>query len=254
MSQDVARLPKTTRAILHGIRQVFPLMGVTEHVGGRTSISEKKVKKGKADWATRKEVLGWLLDGDARTVVLPPDKAEAYTEELRKLLRKKSIPLPRFRKIIGKLRFASLCLPAGRALMSPLNRALRGDPKVIRCGRTTEVHESLGDWLQLIKDLSKRPTSVHELVAKSVDFYGYCDACNTGAGGVWLPLDSALEPFLWRVSWPPDIVRRLATYEGLSISDGECAGVVLQQLVLEQMVTDLRHKKAVAFCDNTPSV
>ncbi|KAL7536629.1 hypothetical protein ACHAWF_005521, partial [Thalassiosira exigua] len=183
--------------------------------------------------------------GEARTIELPADKPANYMAELRRLLRK---------KIVEKLWFAAICLPAGRTLMSPLNQAMKGDPKVINVGRNTEVHESLGDWLQLIKDLGKRPTSVHELVARTVDFYGYCDACNTGAGGVWLPLDSEVEPFLWRVRWPPDIVRRLAAYDGLSISDAECAGVVLQQLALEQVVGDLRHKKGVAFCDNTPSV
>ncbi|KAL7546450.1 hypothetical protein ACHAWF_009786 [Thalassiosira exigua] len=254
MSQDTERLPETTRAILHGIKQVFPAQDITNHAGGRMPVSEKKVKRGEADWTTTKEVLGWLLDGDKRTVVSPPDKAAAYTAELQKLLQKKSIPIARFRKIIGKLRFASLCLPAGRALISPLNRELWGNPKVIASGRKSEVHESLGDWLQLIKDLAKHPTSVHELVARAVDFYGYYDACNTGVGGVWLPLDSDVEPFLWQASWLPDIVRRLASYKGLSISDAECAGVVLQQLVLEQEVADLRHKKAVAFCDNTPSV
>ncbi|KAL7546950.1 hypothetical protein ACHAWF_011171 [Thalassiosira exigua] len=254
MTQDVGRIPQTTRAILHGIEQVFPAPEITGHAGGRPPVSEKKVKRGEADWLTSKELLGWLVDGDRRTVVLPPDKAEAYTAELRRLLQKKSIPVRRFRKIVGKLRFAALCLPSGRGLMTPLNNALRGDPRVIPSGKKSEVHESLGDWLQLIKSLAKRETSVHELVASSVDFYGYCDACNTGVGGVWLPLDSDLEPFVWRVAWPPDIVRRLSKYDGLSISDAECAGVLLQQMLLEQVAPDLKHKKIVSFCDNTPSV
>ena len=185
---------------------------------------------------------------------LPPDKANAYLMELRKLLRKKRIPIARFRKIVGKLCFAALCLPAGQSFMMPLNIAMRGEPKHIGNGAKSEVRESIGDWIQLIKELASRPTSVHELVAKTVDYYGYCYACNTGAGGVWLPLSSELDPFIWRVQWPPDIVRRLATWDGISISDAECAGVLLQQMVLEMQVTDLRHTKSVPFCNNTPAV
>ena len=68
---------------------------------------------------------------------------------------------------------------------------------------------------------------MHEVVATSVDYYGYCDACQTGAGGVWLPLESDLDPFVWRVKWPEDIVRKLVEYDGISISDAECASVLL---------------------------
>ena len=112
----------------------------------------------------------------------------------------------------------------------------------------------MGDWIQLIKELASRPTSNHELVAKTVDCYGYCGACNTGAGGVWLPLSSELDPFIWRVQWLPNIVRCLATWDNISISDTECASVLLQQMGLEIKVANLRHKKLVPFCDNMPVV
>ena len=180
-------------------------------MGGREPLSEKKIRKGDADWTTRKEVLGWLVDGDARTVELPADKAAAYEKELRALMRKKKVPIKRFREIVGKLRFAALCLPAGRSLMTPFNMALRGDPKEIGLGKKGELHDCLGDWLALIRSLAERPTSVHEVVSIGVDYYGYCDACITGAGGVWLPLNSSLDPFVWRVEWPPDIVKKLAS-------------------------------------------
>ena len=138
--------------------------------------------------------------------------------------------------------------------MTPLNMALRGEPRFIGSGKKSEVHESLGDWLKLIESLASRPTSVHELRAKVIDFYGYCDACNTGVGGVWLPLHSPLDAFVWRFKWPKDIAQKLSTYDGLSISEAEGAGVLLQQMVLESEVEDLQHKKALPFCDNTPAV
>lgn len=254
MCQDVSRIKHFTRAILHGIESVFPTQEITGHVNGRAPISEKKVDKGDADWTVVKEVLGWLIDGENRTIELPEAKAQAYLAELKKLRKKKSIPLKRFREIVGKLRFAAICLPAGKALMTPLNMALKGTPASIGNGKKSEVAESLGDWQKLIESLASRPTSVHELVAKSIDYYGYCDACNTGAGGVWLSLHSDLDPFIWRVPWPTDIAKRLAEYEDLSINDGEAAGVLLHQMALESDVEDLTHKKALPFCDNTSAV
>ena len=138
--------------------------------------------------------------------------------------------------------------------MTPLNMVMHDTTHNIRWGKKLEVHESLGDWLQLIKELGSRPTSVHKIVATSVDYYGYCNICQTGAGGVWLLLESDLDPFVWRVKWPEDIVHKLAGYDGISISDAECVGVLLQQMGLELEVVDLHHKKAVPFCKNTPAV
>ena len=131
---------------------MFPALNVMGHTGGREPVSKKKMLRGEVDWTPKKEVLGWLLNGDKRTVELPPDKSEAYAGEVKKLTRKIKVPLACFPKIVGKLRFAALCLPAGRALMTPLNMAMRGTPCYIGCGKKSEVHESLGDWLQLIKD------------------------------------------------------------------------------------------------------
>ncbi|KAL7543039.1 hypothetical protein ACHAXR_012341 [Thalassiosira sp. AJA248-18] len=254
MSQDMSRMAHLTRLILHGVEEVFPDQSVMGHKNGRHPMSEKKLLKGDADWEMRKEVLGWLVDGGLRTLEPPADKAAAYMAELTKMSRKARIPIKRFREIVGKLQFASICLPAGQAFMTALNMALKGDPKFVRNTKGSEVHESLGDWKQLIKELASRPTNVNEIIATLIDYYGYCDACNTGAGGVWLPLDTMLDAFIWRVPWPPDIIKKLQVYDGLYISDAESAGVLLQQMGLEVEVADLRHKKAVSFCDNTPAV
>ena len=47
--------------------------------------------------------MGWLLDRDKRTVELPLEKAEAYADEVKKLMGKNKIPLACFHKIVGKL-------------------------------------------------------------------------------------------------------------------------------------------------------
>ena len=49
-------------------------------------------------------------------------------------------------------------------------------------------------------------------------------------------------------------MHKSAAYDGISILDAECAGVLLQQMGLELEVADLHHKKDLPFCDNTPAV
>lgn len=113
--------------------------------------------------------------------------------------------------------------------MAPLNMVMQGSPKIIGARVKSEVWESLRDWIQLIKSLGAWPTSVHKLVATSMRSV--------------VPAHSDLDPFVWRVHWPPDFVNKLVTWDGLSISDIEYGGVVLQQVALKCEVSDLRHKK-----------
>ena len=112
--------------------------------------------------------------------------------------------------------------------MTPLNHTVWGEPQHITNIKGAEVNESLGNWLQLIKSLAARPTSVHKIVPQTVDFYGYCNTCNMGDGWAWLLMDSDLHPFIWRVLWPTNVVKKLQSYDGMLINNAECAEVLLQ--------------------------
>jgi hypothetical protein len=98
-------------------------------------VSEKKLRKGGARWDTTKEGLGYLLDGNARTVQLPPARVDVLLSELRSILRKRRIPLKRFRSIVGRLQHAARILPAARGFFAPLNNALHGLPPFVGLGR-----------------------------------------------------------------------------------------------------------------------
>ena len=64
MSQtiDPAQLLHFSRAFLNGTHNVFLLPQVSEH-NGKDQISKKKLESGEGQWAVRKEVLGWMVDG-----------------------------------------------------------------------------------------------------------------------------------------------------------------------------------------------
>jgi hypothetical protein len=250
-------LINTARAALHSIHGVFPPPNVSGHQGGKDPVSEKKLVKGDARWAASKEILGFLLNGKTRTVQLTDDKAKGMVAEIIRVLKKRKVPLKRFQKLLGKLQHAAGILPAAKSLFTPLNVSLRNDPKWISIPVDGDVRHALLDFKTLIKSLATRPTHVNELGFSNEDYVGYCDASAFGAGGVWFSGRLSLNPTVWRVQWPADITSNVISDTNplgtITNSDLEMAGVLVHQLVLEQMV-DMRHKRSIIHCDNSPSV
>jgi hypothetical protein len=88
--------------------------------GARDPISEKKLHKGDGRVDTTKEILGYMLDGIARTIQLPQDRADDLLKEVRALLKKKRVPLKRFRSIVGRLQHAARLLPVVKSSHSAI--------------------------------------------------------------------------------------------------------------------------------------
>jgi hypothetical protein len=251
-------LERTGRATLHAIHSIFPPPTAADAPGTKDPISEKKLKKGDAQWDTIKEILGYELNGIDRTIQLPKDKAQSLQKELRKVLRKQRIPFKRFRSLVGRLQHAARILPSAKAFFTPMNEALRGLPPFIGLSRHGDLRQALLDTGTMIQELARRPTHVSELVAQDFDYVGFCDASAFGAGGVWFSAIKAIPPTVWRVEFPPDITAQVVSDKNptgaLTNSDLEMAGVSLQFLALEQIAPDLRHAHVAIGCDNTPAV
>jgi hypothetical protein len=96
-------LRRISRAALHSIHATFPAPEVSGHTGGKDSISLKKLEKGDVCCAPTKKLLGFLVDGDRRTVQLPRAKADGITKDLKRILRKRTVAIKIFQKIFGKL-------------------------------------------------------------------------------------------------------------------------------------------------------
>jgi hypothetical protein len=129
-------------------------------------------------------------------------------------IQRKWITLSNFRSLMGKLQYASLAVPAGHSLLAPLHKLantvtrpwidLRHHPNII---------EALRDFKVLSKVIATRPTHVRELVPglPSYRYIGYSDACNAGAGGVWISGAKNVRPTVWRVRWPESISSQVKT-------------------------------------------
>ena len=249
-------LKRIARASLNNIHSIFPPPNVTQHVGGKDPISQKKAIKGDIRWETTKEILGFLLDGVNKTVRIPDEKATTLTDDIRRVLKKGRLQLKRFQQLVGKIRHVAIIMPALRGLFTPINNSLAGTPAFIPLRKNGSVRRAFNDFSVLIRDLASRPTSVHELLQGASDAIGYCDAAGEGAGGVWFSPDLP-DPIVWRVPFPLDIQNAIVSDSNpdgtITNSDLELAGVVLHIAVLAT-VTNLYHRRSGVLSDNSAAV
>ena len=162
------------------------------HTYGKEPISTKKLAAGDGNFNTKKEMIRFIFDRVKCTVHLPPAKAAAYIKETHTLFRWKTVPLKKLQMMVGKLRHASIILPAAKGFFSPLNDDMRGNPKLIGLGADSEVRGALEDLISLMHLLSSRPTHIRELVQDVLHHASYHDAAAEGAGGVWFYLCPAV--------------------------------------------------------------
>jgi hypothetical protein len=253
---DEKQLRHLSRGLLHAIHEIFPPPSITGHAG-EDPISVKKLIAGDGVWAVRKEILGWLFDGVRRCIQLPESKVTALLQELHQAARSTGIPRKKFEKLRGRLRHACIGIPAGRALMGPIDKALNGNKSHIAITSNSFLHECLRDFHTIIKIMCKRPTFCRELIPDTPDYVGYCDASKLGAGGVWMSGKKFLPPTVWRLEFPPDIQSRVVSFSNptgdITNSDLEMAGLLAEFIVLEH-IAPLKFAHTAAWCDNTPTV
>ena len=113
-------------------------------------------------WETRKEILGWLLDGIALTIELPTTKCDSILTELRAVRRLIYVPINRLRQLQGKLQFASTALPIGKPLLGPIDvfMAKASNTKRKTVLLPTDIKHQLRDWSSLLHLMRSRPTHV----------------------------------------------------------------------------------------------
>ena len=77
---------------------------------------------------------------------------------------------------MGKLRHASIGIPAGKYLFGPISQLIALQPKVIYWSRAPTAWQAMKDWGQLIKEAAGEPTHVRELVAGEAAYKGTLNA------------------------------------------------------------------------------
>ncbi|GFH55146.1 hypothetical protein CTEN210_11622 [Chaetoceros tenuissimus] len=249
--------------LLHAIDTVFRPNDFYDSEYRREPVSLKKLRKGDCSWSTIKLVLGWIINTVAMTIELPQHRQERLGAILSSIpSTQKRIGVKKWHKLLGELRSMALALPGARCMFGMMQEALRSLDKRSRISLRKGVHQSIADFQWMLKDISKRPTRIAELVPLLPSALGFHDASGEGAGGVWFPSHTigsrmknknTLHPLLWRYKWPQDIIDDLVTEDNpqgkITNSDLELAGGLLHLDVIAHCL-DVRERTLVSKTDN----
>ena len=216
------------RHLLHSIDKVLARPEVSSE-SRREAVSLKKMKKGDGSWATRKGMLGWVVDTIRQTLELPPHRKEALAKIFGELKTAKRISAKRWHQILGKLRFVSIAIPGSVGTFSALQLALnRSKDGRIRISKGLRAH--IDTLASLAASLSHRPTHLAEIVPQEPTLLGTTDAAKAGMGGVYY--DSTGQGYLWREPFPAEVQAWLVSADNptgdITNSDLEQAGLLAQ--------------------------
>ena len=258
------QLDHVGRGALHGIHDVFPPADDED----KDANSVKKMKKLDGAWALNKDALGFEFDGDDRTIILDKTKRDKivgqlslWTKKTRKKKRHETtaIPFEEFKTLVHQLRHAATCLPTGKSLLSELNREVCIEGRrfiYVRVGSL--LYQELDGWKKLLIAATLHPTPCAELVSGHPDGIGIVDAASTeGVGGVVVGENDAMVPTVFRMDWPDEVKALVISQKNphgkISISDLECAGLLILWFVMEQVAPSLALKHFALLNDNTPT-
>jgi hypothetical protein len=260
------RRRRVRRILFDTLDRVFRPLEPGDHSYRAEPASTKKLLKGDGAWATRKHILGWLVDTVASTLELPPHRRVRLHELLNEIPpTQKRLSVAKWHRILGELRSMTLAIPGARGLFSHIQAALRSVDTTKRIRASRHVHATLDDFRWLASTLDDRPTRLQELVATAPSAYGTTDAAGLGMGGILLPprnlphrtVATAGHPLVWRSRFPPDVVRDLVTFENprghTTNSDLELAATVVQHDVIAAHY-DVRERTIHTATDNTPTL
>ena len=283
------QLTNLRRILLHTLDEVFRPLEPDDSPSRKEPASVKKLLQGDACWATRKVILGWIIDTLKMTIELPQHRVERLTEILDSIPRtQKRVSVKKWQQVLGELRSMSVAIPGSRGLFSLLQEALRHQEPGARIRLSQGVHDCLDDFRWITNDLATRPTRLYEIVPQTYpELLGAQDACGYGMGGVWFPASPRLQsrptqsstsaaneahvdhdshpplaskdegPILWRARFPPDIVQDLVSFDNphgrITNSDLELAATIIQNDVAVNHY-DVRERTISSGSDNTPAV
>ena len=251
------------RAVLHSTDDVFRPLHPDDHPAREEPVSLKKLRQGDGRLATRKLILGWILDTLRYTLELPEHKYSRLQEILNEYPRSRQrVSVKAWRQVLGELRAMSIALPGSRGLFGPLQAVLKPDQKRLRL--TQDAHDFLDDFRWIVESIYVRPTSLFEIVPAPPLVVGTTDASGHGMGGVFfVPTDTSTadspdyESYFWRTKFPPEIVSQLVTRDNphgnITNSDLELAASIAQHDVIAHTV-HIEYATIFTAHDNTPTV
>ena len=246
------RRERVRSTIFHSIDDVLRPNCPTDSSHRLEPISVSKLSKGDAKWATRKILLGWVVDTVAETIELPEHRRTRLFEILHNLQGRRRISIKDWHQALGELRSMILAIPGGRGFFSTLQTGFKQSDKH-RIRISTPMHDAITDLHHLALDLGTRPTRLGEIVPDLPVAIGTADASGAGMGGTWLSADPSFQPLVWRAVFPQAIQTDLVSTKNpqgkISNSDLELAGQMAHLDVIAQH-NDCRERTLSTLTDN----
>ena len=247
------RMHTLRRHLLHSIDKVLATPASTDP-DRNEAVSEKKMRKGDGSWATRKVLLGWVVDFLRQTLELPPHRKLELGQIFADLASRKRISKKMWERILGKLRFVSIAIPGSAGLFSALQhanqKACQGRIRITQALRTC-----LNDFAALTADVGCRPTHLAEIIPQDPTLMGTTDAAKPGMGGIYF--DPNGNSFVWRSPFPQAIQDALVSTTNpqgsITNSDLEHTGLLTQSSLM-CTTHNLRYATIANLSDNTPAV
>ena len=253
------------RACVHGAHAVFPPPETIGHTNGKDSISLKKAKQGDLTPNPLKELLGVEYNGaprHSRCIRLPAKKAAKYQAAIRLALDSPAhrVSLRTFRKILGKLIYASDVIPNMRYFFTPLYAELKGKAPTsfVGLGKKSVPREVLEFLHSLLGHAQLVPAHISELVSPDLPHtYGTVDASGMGFGGTILPATQYIRPTVWRLAMPPDL-EQAVTDGTVTMVDCEFVAFLIHQCLAQQLAEQewgwIAGMTSHTYSDNSPTV
>ena len=254
---------RVNRAILHALDKVFRPLEQDDLEWREEPASLSKFAKGEGYPATRKIILGWLIDSVAMTIQLTARRRQRLDDILADLPRTRTrVSVQKWQQVLGELRSMAVALPGSRGLFSALQFRFKADAKRIRLTRM--VHDFLDDFRWIADDLAHRPTRIYEVIPSNPRVVGATDASGLGMGGVFfVPLEEGTsaeplyESYLWRYQYADDIRTHLVSFTNpdgsITNSDLELTATIAQNDVIAHAI-DIRETTIGNVHDNSPTV
>jgi hypothetical protein len=149
----------------------------------KTPNSIKKLLLWDANWATKKKLLGWIVDSVLHQISLPSERYEKILGLLAEFPRSaRRCTLLKWQVLCGNLPSIAPMLPGGLGLFSCLYAPLKGSMNRIRL--TPAIHDELDNWRMLLDSLAACPTHIREILPDFPTWTGAHDASGRGMGGV----------------------------------------------------------------------
>ncbi|OWZ07944.1 hypothetical protein PHMEG_00019592 [Phytophthora megakarya] len=144
---------------------------------GPNAINEKKFSR----WSTKLDALGLSWDTEARTISMPPEKVDKALTRIASVLQADLISRHQLEKLLGSLRYMSLCCRSARAFVQRLHQVWCQTSRFHRIRLSAEITQDLR-WVECLLQNGRANKVSTSVVAGTLEpaVHLFMDACDEG--------------------------------------------------------------------------